>query len=122
MGKFFDWFEHNYLGIVLVVCLSFAAVCGAVCIFDKGKGEAMVEWERAQAKRAIEKEEHRSSFFNEFAEYLPQFQDPLTFSRWLDDADMEAIILLHSVIEKHSDEFYGDEGFGYMTEYLYVGY
>ena len=69
-----------------------------------------------------EKEVHRTTFFEEYKEWLPQFMDEKHFSVWLDNTDKESIVLLYGLVEAVGDEYDGDDGFGYMVDYLHVAF
>lgn len=119
MKRFFSWLfdDNGYYIIAAVIIISiFALGAYASCCDNADKDK--IEYQRQQASRMLEIREHRQRFYNQYKQNLRQFDDFQGFNIWLDEADHESIVLLHSLICTKSREYAGDEGFGYMVDYL----
>lgn len=114
MRRFIDWFEDYYNYVVMVVCIAFLALGGVASFCSKDEpSESAWEWRK-------ERDEHRAQFYAKYKDAFPQFSDERDFSIWLDNAEWESIVLLHSLIESKSDEYAGDDGFADMVDYLKI--
>lgn len=117
MSRLADYLERNYIYIVMLVVATTFVFGGIASINDKSTPATTARYEQA-----IKKKEHRTTFFNKYKTYLPQFMDEGHFGIWLDTTDDESIVLLHSLVEVVGSEYEGDDGFAYMVDFLQVAY
>ena len=114
MERFIEWIEDYYIYFAMIFVIAFFSFGGIVSYCEKKDDGESEKWSLVK-----QIEENRTEFYEKYEELLPQFLTARDFSLWLDGADHESIVLLHSLIGTYSDEYDGDEGFADMVDYLH---